>query len=127
MNVIERFKALPIKTKSLLGIGIVVALVVALPLFIWGIINLTYDIRERASTGELPSCIQDVHTFSFYPVNVVSTNPVRLDYLIYAKNNDSETCNPSTYTLEVIPPTGWTGQFSMNSFTLAPGVAVANN
>jgi hypothetical protein len=52
MNFIERFKILPKSTKNLLGIGIVLALVVALPLFIWAIITQKFLIQKKAATGE---------------------------------------------------------------------------
>lgn len=43
-----RFGTLPSKTKWLLGIGVVLALTLALPLFIWGIMTQRFDIRKRA-------------------------------------------------------------------------------
>jgi hypothetical protein len=52
MNFIAKFKLLPVKTKKLLGLGITIALVVALPLFIWGVTTQQFDIRKRASSGE---------------------------------------------------------------------------
>ena len=52
MGIISKFKSLPISSRRLLSLGIIFGLVVALPLFIWAIVNLTFDQRERASTGE---------------------------------------------------------------------------
>lgn len=52
MNVIERFKLLPVSAKRLIGIGMVLALVVALPLFIWAIITQKFLITKKAATGE---------------------------------------------------------------------------
>ncbi len=52
MGVIENFKSLPVSAKRLLGIGVVLALVVALPLFIWAIITQKFLISKRAASGE---------------------------------------------------------------------------
>ncbi|HJY98159.1 MAG TPA: hypothetical protein VJ227_00385 [Patescibacteria group bacterium] len=52
MNWVKRFKALPVKTKKLLGLGIVLALVAALPLFIWAIVTQRFLVFKRAATGE---------------------------------------------------------------------------
>ena len=46
------FKYLPVETKRLLSIGVILALVLALPLFIWGITTQRFDVRERAASGE---------------------------------------------------------------------------
>ena len=53
MKIIESFKALPLRPKQLLSLGIVFALVIALPLFIWGILTQRFDIRKKA-TESLP-------------------------------------------------------------------------
>lgn len=59
---VARFKKLPIRARQLLVIGTTLALVAALPLFIWAILNQRFDIRERASTGEpVPSPITSNH------------------------------------------------------------------
>ena len=50
---IENFKGLPVSAKRLLGLGVVLAFAVALPLFIWGILTQRFELRERASIGEL--------------------------------------------------------------------------
>jgi len=47
-----RFKSLPLKTRQLLILGTTLALVVALPLFIWAILTQRFELRERAATGE---------------------------------------------------------------------------
>ncbi|HLD92503.1 MAG TPA: hypothetical protein VI795_03870 [Patescibacteria group bacterium] len=52
MNIIKRFKSLPISSRRLLSLGIIFGLVVALPLFVWSIVNLTFNLREKAATGE---------------------------------------------------------------------------
>lgn len=48
------FTSLPIPAKRLLGLGMTFALVVALPLFVWGITTQRFDIRQRAASGEPP-------------------------------------------------------------------------
>lgn len=48
------FKSLPVKTRWLLGVGVVLALTLALPLFIWGILTQRFDIRERAQVVTPP-------------------------------------------------------------------------
>ncbi len=52
MNFFNNLKSLPVQTKKLLGLGVIIALVIALPLFIWGITTQRFDIRKRAATGE---------------------------------------------------------------------------
>jgi len=47
-----QFKSLPLKTRQLLILGTTLALVVALPLFIWAILTQRFELRERAATGE---------------------------------------------------------------------------
>ena len=55
MKIIESFKTLPLRAKQLLSLGIIFALTIALPLFVWGIVSQKFDIREKASTGEPPT------------------------------------------------------------------------
>ncbi|MEK7550782.1 MAG: hypothetical protein AAB535_03305 [Patescibacteria group bacterium] len=54
MGFIQHVKTLPVSAKRLLGVGIIFAFVIALPLFIWSVINLRFDVRERARVG--PTC-----------------------------------------------------------------------
>ena len=49
---IARFKSLPLKTRQLLILGTTLALVIALPLFIWAILTQRFELRKRAATGE---------------------------------------------------------------------------
>jgi hypothetical protein len=63
-----RFKTLPVSTKRLLSVGLIFALVVALPLFLWAIITQRFDWRNRADVtlpGECDSCNPTVNP----PVN----------------------------------------------------------
>jgi hypothetical protein len=55
----RRFRNLPKKTRLLLGTGILVAFVAALPLFIWGVTQLNFNIRERAGFSTYPFIIQE--------------------------------------------------------------------
>lgn len=48
----KNFKSLPKKTKNLLNLGLIVFLVIVLPLLVWAIINLNFNQREKAATGE---------------------------------------------------------------------------
>lgn len=52
MDFVKNFKSLPSKTKNLMSFGIIIALVVALPLFIWALTNLNFNQKERAASGE---------------------------------------------------------------------------
>lgn len=52
MDFIENYKSLPSKTKGLMNFGLILALVIALPLFIWAITNLNFNQKERAASGE---------------------------------------------------------------------------
>lgn len=48
----DKFKVLPVRTRQLMTLGVVLAFVVALPLFVWAIITQRFDIRKGASSGE---------------------------------------------------------------------------
>lgn len=48
MGVMSTYKDLPKPTKKLLNLGIILALLVALPLFVWSVVNMTFDLREKA-------------------------------------------------------------------------------
>ena len=47
-NILSNIKYLPEKTKYLLVFGTIIALVVALPIFIWAITTQNFEIREKA-------------------------------------------------------------------------------
>lgn len=60
MSIFNSFKFLPTKTKNLLILGITLALFVALPLFVWSIVNMTFDVREKAEVRlclPRPACL----------------------------------------------------------------------
>lgn len=52
MDVSKTYKNLPSKTKNILKLAIILALTVALPLFIWSIINLNFNQNKKAASGE---------------------------------------------------------------------------
>jgi hypothetical protein len=54
MDFVKNFKSLPSKTKNLMSLGIILALVIALPLFVWALKNLNFNLKEKAATGEPP-------------------------------------------------------------------------
>lgn len=54
----KNFKSLSKKTKNLLNLGLIVFLVIVLPLLVWAIINLNFNQREKAATGEPPQTMQ---------------------------------------------------------------------
>jgi len=81
MNFRETFTNLPSKTKSLMGFGIIIALTVALPLFIWALINMTFDVREKAQS------VQPNATLRFEPTQ--ATIPTQTEYDIWIDSDNS--------------------------------------
>lgn len=63
MDLVKNFKNLPTKTKNLMSLGIILALLIALPLFIWAITNLNFNQKERAASSE--------------PIDITLGEPVR--------------------------------------------------
>jgi protein-disulfide isomerase len=52
MNFLKRFKSLPSRARQTMSIGLILALVVALPLFVWALVNLNFNQKEKAASGE---------------------------------------------------------------------------
>lgn len=52
MNLTKQYKSLPDGTKRMMNLGLILALVVALPLFVWALVNLNFNQKERAASGE---------------------------------------------------------------------------
>lgn len=50
MDFVKNFKNLPSKTRSLISFGLLIALVIALPLFVWSITNLNFNPKEKAQS-----------------------------------------------------------------------------
>lgn len=126
MNFLKRFKSLPSRVRQTMSVGLILALVVALPLFVWSLVNLNFNQKEKAASGE-PTCIINPTDMTVTLVHIDNNVPVKLDYEIAMRNNDTENCAPAFYTMEVMPPTGWLGSFYTNSFELVPGGSYADN
>jgi len=103
MGIISKFKSLPISSRRLLSLGIIFGLVVALPLFIWAIINLTFDQRERASTGE-PTAVPINWTTPYVSITAD-------DFRVITNNSHVFTGGPNEVT--IIP-----GTLSQNSTSI---------
>lgn len=73
MNAIERFKSLPPNTKKSMSIGLILALLVALPLFVWALVNMNFNQQEKAATGEPVDIAQGEPTIGLAdaPVTIV--------------------------------------------------------
>lgn len=54
MNFLDKFKSLPSKTRSLMSFAIILGLTIALPLFVWALVNLDFNSKEKAASGEPP-------------------------------------------------------------------------
>ena len=67
MNILKKYKRLPKDSRNLLKIGILVALFVALPLFVWALVSQNFDLRNRAATAESPSTQPIVCNYSINP------------------------------------------------------------
>jgi hypothetical protein len=52
MDFVARFKSLPAKTKRLLGLGVVMALFVGLPLFVWAVVTQKFLISQKAQEAQ---------------------------------------------------------------------------
>jgi hypothetical protein len=60
-------------------------------------------------------------SLTILPTSQTATSLVTLSYAISVRNNDAASASASTFTLSAGVPSGWTGQWSANSITLAPG------
>ncbi len=74
MEIKEQFKSLPLSAKRLLSLGIVVALFVALPLFVWGILTQRLDIREKAQSVPAPTPVNNAVNWNTQYVALSATN-----------------------------------------------------
>lgn len=63
MNIIKRFKSLPVSSRRLLSLGMVLGLFVGLPLFIWAIVTQRFLISQKAQVvTTIPLNIQESFT-----------------------------------------------------------------
>lgn len=119
-NYVARFKSLPVSTRRLLSIGVLLAFVAALPLFVYAILNNKFLLIKKAASGE-EVCAVSATDFS---VNLITTSPSptsNIDYQMIVKNNDTGPCVPIQYTLSATLPNGWTSIIPNTTFTVGPG------
>ncbi len=61
------------------------------------------------------------------PVSQSGSHGQQLSYTVSVTNNDSSICGNSVFNLTSSVPSGWSGQFSVNQLTLAPGASGSVN
>lgn len=96
MNFFERFKSLPTSSRRLLGIGVTLALVVALPLFIWAIVTQNFNPNKRAASGEPGVCIAQNKIITVTPFSDINGTCHNIQDAINAVNGDG-------YTVQIEP------------------------
>jgi hypothetical protein len=99
VNVIHRLKSLPVQTKRLLGLGTVLALFIALPLFIWAIVTQTFLFREKAASGEPGVCVAVNKTIIVTPETDIDGTCHDIQTAVNAANDSGFTIliKPGTY------------------------------
>ena len=86
-------------SKRLLGLGVIIALFVALPLFVWGIVTQKFDLRKRAQI--VPStCIPQN--------NVITVVP----------SGDSNTCHDIQAAIDAVTGDGYTVRISSGTYDI---------
>lgn len=100
MNLITRFKSLPVSTRRLLSIGIVLALLVGLPLFVWAIVNQRFLITKKAASGE------PTPTSTARPIFTCQPKPACVDSIpgCYIAEPAGGWCPPSPFPSTPPPP-----------------------
>ena len=112
VNIIEKFKQLPISTQRLMGFGTVLALFVALPLFLYAVLNGNFELRRKATSGEptpspitspapsdTPGCTAQPPTVSIVPSNQSGYPGDTLTYPIGVTNNNSPECLATDFSI----------------------------
>lgn len=94
-NLLTSYNRLPVKTKSLVRLGTILSLAIALPLFVWGVINLNYNLNERAASGEPGICIPQNKVIVVTPEGSIGTCH-NLQTAINAVDSDG-------YTIQIEP------------------------
>lgn len=104
MNLLKEYKALPKSSKRLMSMSIIIALVLALPLFIWAIVNLNFNPFERASSNEPGVCIAQNKTITVTPVTDLNGTCHDIQTAVNAVTGAGFTIqiDPGTYN---VPPT----------------------
>lgn len=132
LPITSRIKNLPIKKQKLLGLGIVVVLVLALPIFIWAIIHQNFNPFSRAATGEptprptpTPSpitCIFKDPSISISPASQAGKPGTVLNYSLTVKNNNTSPCGLTNYiATPIFPSTGWKVSIANKNLALKSG------
>jgi len=103
MDIIKRFKLLPNSSRKLLSAGIILALIVALPLFIWAITNLNFNPFKRAGSGEPGVCLAQNKTILVTPTTDTNGTCHDIQTAVNAVTGDG-------YTIQIDP-----GSYSLNS------------
>jgi len=120
-----KYKSLPVKTKQILLLGLVLALVVALPLFIWAIMTQRFDIRKRAATGE-PTCTRIAPTLTASSPRTKYGNPGDiLFWTLDITNNDSYLCPATIFNFSIDKPSNWDTFLGTNSYQVGPQTLTA--
>ncbi len=109
MNLIERVKLLPKGTRRLLSVGIILALVVALPLFIWAIVTGNFNLNNKAASGEPGVCVPQNKTITVTPNSDVNGN-----------------CHDIQAAVDAVTGSGFTVQIQPGTYNVATTINVAN-
>ncbi len=82
MGIKQNYTNLPKSTKKLLSVGIILALVVALPLFVWSVINLNFNSKENAqlNTSNINLENQPYLGYSDSPVTIVMYSDFQCEF-----------------------------------------------
>ncbi len=131
----ENFKKLPRQTKSLLGVGVVLALLVALPLFVWAVLFGRFELRKKAqvepsptpstapspTASPQPGCVHGTHSVSLIPENQSGYAGETKIYNVKVTNNDDSTCGLYVFNLSRITLSAdWGVNFSISDLALNP-------
>src|SRR3990172_4631322 len=93
MDFTKRFKSLPVSTKKLLGLGVVLAMIVALPLFIWAVITQNFNPFKRAASGEPGVCVAENKVITVTPISDINGTCHDIQAAIDAATGDGYTVN----------------------------------
>ncbi|QQG41531.1 MAG: right-handed parallel beta-helix repeat-containing protein [Candidatus Woesebacteria bacterium] len=130
MDFKTRFNSLPVSTKRLLGIGVVLALAVALPLFIWAIITQRFLIIKRASSGEPGVCLAQNKVIIVTPESDTNGTCHNIQTAVDAVTGDGYTVQiePGTYNItSTINVSGKTNINITGNSQAGSGAAVINS
>jgi len=76
---------------------------------------------ENGACRKQPACERKVPTVTIKPSSSTHNPGDYRGYGVYIKNNDSQGCGASTFTLAKKCPSGWTCTLSRSSVTIGPG------